>query len=138
MADKYPDYHHPYVWLALAYEQKGQWAKATVAMEKAYQLDGQPEALAQLGHVYASSGRSADARRVLSELDQLSKKRYVSAYNFAVLHAGLGEKEEAFRWLNKVAEDRSEWFAAVNVDPRLDSLHSDTRFTDVLRSVGLK
>ena len=108
MADRHPDYHHPYVWLALAYEQKGDWARAIAAMEKAYRLDGQPEALAQLGHVYASSGRPADARRVLSDLEQLSRKRYVSAYNFAVLHAGLGERDEAFRWVNKVAEDRSE------------------------------
>ena len=61
----------------------------------------------------------------------------MSPYNFAVLYAGLGERDEAFRWLQKVDEDRSEWFAAVNVDPRLDALHSDPRFAGILRSVGL-
>jgi hypothetical protein len=74
---------------------------------------------------------------VLAELTELSGQRYVSAYNFAVLHAGLGDREQAFHWLQKVEEDRSEWFAAVNVDPRLDGLRSDPRFTRVLRSVGL-
>ena len=54
-----------------------------------------------------------------------------------VLYAGLGEQNEAFRWLQKVEEDRSEWFAAVNVDPRLEPLHSDPRFAGILRSVGL-
>jgi TolB-like protein/Flp pilus assembly protein TadD len=137
LAEKHPDYHHPYAWLALAYQQKGEWAKAIAAMEKAYKLDGQPEALAQLGHVYAVAGRTAEARRTLSDLNRLSRGRYVSAYNFAVLHAGLGERDEAFRWLQKAEKDRSEWFAAVKVDPRLEALHSDRRFAGVLRSVGL-
>ena len=91
----------------------------------------------KLGHVYAVAGREADARKVLQQLTQQSRNRYISAYNFAVLHAGLGERDEAFRWLQKVEQDRSEWFAAVNVDPRLDGLHADPRFAAVLRSVGL-
>ncbi|MBV9222411.1 MAG: hypothetical protein JOY85_00160 [Acidobacteriaceae bacterium] len=68
----------------------------------------------------------------------LSRQRYVSAYNIAILFAGLGEKDETFRWLAKWEEDRSEWFAAVNVDPRLDYLHADPRFAGILRSVGLR
>jgi hypothetical protein len=50
---------------------------------------------------------------------------------------GLGEQDEAFRWLQKIEEDRSEWFAQINVDPRLEALHSDPRFASLLRSVGL-
>ena len=73
-------------------------------------------------------------RGVLRRLHELSRHRYVSAYNIGVLYAGLGQKDEAFRWLQKVEEDRSEMFAAVNVDPRLDALHSDSRFAAVLRS----
>src|SRR5207302_11021594 len=100
-------------------------------------LDSEPEGLAQLGHVYAVAGRTPDARRVLKQLMELTRKRYVSAYDMAVLYAGLGERDEAFRWLEKVEQDRSEMFAAVNVDPRLDALHSDRRWQAVLRSVGL-
>ena len=90
-----------------------------------------------MGHVYATAGRTADARRVLGQLKELSGKRYVSAYNMGVLYAGLGERDEAFRWLEKVEEDRSEWFALINVDPRLDGLHGDARFAGILRKVGL-
>ena len=61
----------------------------------------------------------------------------MSVYNIALVHVGLGEPDEAFRWLQKVGEDRSEWFAQINVDPRLDTLHSDPRFAGILRSVGL-
>jgi len=137
VAEAFPDYIHPHAWLALSYEQKGEWDKAIAEMEKAYALDREPQSLAQLGHIYAGAGRTKDARKVLRQLRELSGQRYVSAYDIALLHAGLGEKEEAFRWLLKVEQDRSEWFAVVNVDPRLEGFHSDPRFASILRSVGL-
>ena len=137
VAEAFPDYIHPHAWLALSYEQKGEWDKAIAEMEKAYALDQEPQSLAQLGHIYAGAGRTKDARKVLRQLRELSGQRYVSAYDIALLHAGLGEKEEAFRWLLKVEQDRSEWFAVVNVDPRLEGFHSDPRFASILRSVGL-
>ena len=137
IADMNPGYHHPHAFLGLAYEQKQEWAKATAELEQAYKMDSEPEALAQVGHAYAAAGRTADARTVLRQLTQQSRNRYISPYNFAVLYTGLGERDEAFRWLQKVEQDRSEWFAAVNVDPRLDALHSDPRFAGILRSVGL-
>jgi tetratricopeptide (TPR) repeat protein len=135
--EMHPNYHHPHALLALAYERKGLWSKAIPEMERAYELDRDQDGLAQLGHMYAVSGRTADAIKVLGQLQELSRRRYVSAYNIAVLYTGLGQKDEAFRWLQKVEEDRSEWFGGVNVDPRLDSLHSDPRFASILRSVGL-
>jgi Flp pilus assembly protein TadD len=140
LTDIYPDYHQFHAVLALANEQKGDWSRAITEMERAYELDkeSESEGLAQLGHIYAAAGRTLDARRVLKQLNELSQKRYVSAYNMGVLYASLGEKDEAFRWLQKVEEDRSEWFALINVDPRLDALHADPRFAGILRSVGLK
>ncbi len=139
LTEIYPDYNPLHAVLALSYEQKGDWSKAIAEMEKAYELDkeSESEGLAQLGHIYAAAGRTADARQVLRQLSELSHHRYVSAYNMGVLYAGLGEKDEAFRWLQKVEEDRSEWFALINVDPRLDGLHTDPRFAGILRHVGL-
>jgi serine/threonine-protein kinase len=139
LIEMYPDYNPVHAVLALAYEQKGERSKAIAEMERAYALDkdSESEGLAQLGHIYATSGRTADARRVLEQLKELSGKRYVSAYNMGVLYAGLGDRDEAFRWLGKVEEDRSEWFALINVDPRLDGLHGDARFREILRHVGL-
>jgi tetratricopeptide (TPR) repeat protein len=137
MLDIDPNYHETHAFLGLAYEQKGELTKAIAEMERAYELDKDQDGLAQLGHMYAVAGRIADARRVLRQLEEMSRRRYVSAYNIGVLYAGLGEQGEAFRWLQKVEEDRSEWFGAVGVDPRLDALHSDPRFTGILRTVGL-
>ncbi|HTA43242.1 MAG TPA: protein kinase [Bryobacteraceae bacterium] len=132
-----PNQQQAHAFLALAYEQKGQYDDAIREMERAYELDKDQDGLAQLGHMYAMSGRTADARKVLRQLDDPARWRYVSAYNIGVLHAGLGELDEAFRWLQNVEQDRSEWFAAINVDPRLDALHADTRFAGILRKVGL-
>jgi serine/threonine protein kinase/tetratricopeptide (TPR) repeat protein len=133
-----PDYVHAHALLALCYEQKGQLSDAIAEMEKAWALDKEPESLAQLGHMYAMAGSRKDAMNVIALLKELARKRYVSVYEFAVLYAGLGQRDEAFRWLEKVGEDRSEFFALVNVDPRLDVLHSDPRFGVLKRAVGLE
>ena len=111
--------------------------KAIAEMELAYKLDHEPEALAQLGHIYAMARRTAEERRVLEQMKQIARERYLSVYHFGVLYEGLGERDEAFRWLDKVEEDRSEWFANFKVDPRLEGLRSDPRFQRILRIVGL-
>jgi hypothetical protein len=74
---------------------------------------------------------------VLKELMDASKDRYLSLYKIAMIHLGLGDKEQAFDWLNKTGDDHSEWFASVKVDPRLDPLRSDPRFNGLLRRAGL-
>jgi serine/threonine protein kinase/Flp pilus assembly protein TadD len=137
IAERNPDYHQAHAFLGLAYEQRREWPKAIAEMELAYQLDHEPEALAQLGHIYAMAGRTADARRVLDQMKQIARKRYLSVYHFGVLYAGLGKPDEAFRWLDQVEQDRSEWFANINVDPRLEGLRPDPRFPRILRIVGL-
>jgi tetratricopeptide (TPR) repeat protein len=137
VADMHPNYHHPHAWLALAYEQTGDWAKAIAHMETAHSVYGESESLAQLGHIYAMAGRSSEARAVLRKLRDMSRTKYVSAYNVALVHAGLNERDDAFRELSRAREDRGEWFAFAGVDPRLDPLRTDPRFRDLLRSIGL-
>lgn len=138
MTEMNPDYVHAHALPALCYEQKGELHEAIAEMERAWALDKEPESLAQLGHMYAIAGRRVEALKVIGQLKELSRKRYVSVYEFAVLYAGLGDRDEAFRWLEKVGDDRSEFFSVVDVDPRLDALHSDPRFSALRRAVGLE
>jgi hypothetical protein len=64
--------------------------------------------------------------------------RYVAPYNFAVIYAGLGEKDAAFNWLNRAYDDRSYMLAVyLNTDTRLDSLRSDPRFDELRRRIAL-
>ena len=142
IAEMYPDLVEPRWWAAMAYEQKSEWAKAIANAEwccgkLADPMTDSTDGFAQLGHMYAMSGRAADARRVLQEIIGLSARRHVSSYTTAILYAGLNERDETFRWLQKAWEDRQEDLAYVNVDPRLNAFHSDPRFAALLRNVGL-
>ena len=124
--------------LGLALEEKGQFESAIAAFEKAVDLSGNsPIYLAALGHAYAVSGRKSEARELLKQLAELAKRKYVPAYETAVVYAGLGEKERTFEWLEKAYKEHAGWLVYLNVDPRLDTLHADSRFPDLLRRIGL-
>jgi hypothetical protein len=92
-----------------------------------------------LGYVYAVSGRRGEAQRLLGQLQEEAKSKVVSPCNIARIHAGLGEKEEAFAWLGKaIAEgDSNLTMPGLKVDLTLVSLHSDSRFDDLLRRMVL-
>jgi len=78
-----------------------------------------------------------EAVQILAELQQRSVSTYVPAYDFAVIYAGLDDKEQAFAWLNKACEESSSWMAYIRVEPRLDPLRSERRFPELLRRIGL-
>jgi len=100
-------------------------------------LPGSPVPLAALGHAYAVAGDVAAARRVLADLEALSRQRYVPAYAVAVIHAGVGDRDRALRWMDVAFEERSHWLIWLGLDPRLDPLRADPRFADLMRRVGL-
>jgi len=123
--------------LGRAYEQKGLYKEAVEEFQKARQLDDKPFVLAALGQAFAASGRRGDAQMVLDELSQLSKRMYVDSYYVAAIHASLGETDKAFQSLEKAFDDRSTWLSRIKVDPLFDSLHSDPRFTSLVKRIGL-
>ena len=90
-----------------------------------------------MGYVYAVFGRRSEAQHMLNELKERSKQRYVPPYNIAMVYVGLGEKEQAFQWLDKAYEDRNQFMARLKTEPKFDSLRSDPRFGDLVRRVGL-
>ncbi|MDQ3754320.1 MAG: hypothetical protein M3371_06260, partial [Acidobacteriota bacterium] len=96
-----------------------------------------PTVVVALGYAYAVSGNRGEAQRALAELKDLSERRYVSPYSVATIYIGLGEKEQALHWLEKAYEERNFELIWSKVEPRLDPLHADPRFQDLLRRVGL-
>jgi serine/threonine-protein kinase len=90
-----------------------------------------------LGHLEASSGNEAGARRILQELIEARSKRVVSAWGIAALHASLGDVEEAFRWLDVAFEERATGLMFLRVHPRLDRIRQDPRYPALVRKVGL-
>ncbi|HET6671622.1 MAG TPA: protein kinase, partial [Pyrinomonadaceae bacterium] len=126
--------------LLAAYEQKGMYNEAIAEFKKALPLRGISEVgflRAGLGHVYAVTGKKSEARKVLAELKQLSEQGYVPAPSIALIHAGLGEKDQAFAWLEKGYEQRAFQMQWLKIEPRWDSLRSDPRFGDLIRRIGL-
>lgn len=125
-------------YLALNYAQKRMYSEAVSELETALDLSqGSPLVLATLGHVYAVSGKKDQARKIIAELKHLAFRRYVSPYDLATIHAGLGEKVEAFRWLNRAYKENSNWLAFLNVDPRMDRLRSGRTFVHLVRRIGI-
>jgi len=136
--DMEPDYWLAHMLLGLAYEAKGDLARAVAECKKAREIETSiPWPLAELGHVYALSGKKSDAENVRKELERWSKRSYVPAYNFAEVYIGLGDKEHALAMLEKAYADRSMLLTLLADDHEFDSLHSDPRCAALLGRIGL-
>jgi len=129
-----------HVFLPAAYEQKGKYEEAIAQFKKGIPLRGGSEwsfTKGGLGHLYAILGKKSEALTLVHELKQLAAQEYVPPTSIALVYAGLGEKDEAFAWLEKAYEERSFQLQWLNVEPRWDSLRSDPRFADLIRRIGL-
>jgi len=125
-------------YLGLAYEAKGMYAEAIAEFQTGVKLSGSPLMLALLGHAYAVSGKTAEAKQVLTDLTQLQDQRYVSPYTVAAIYAGLGDQDQAFRWLETAVEERDIWLMNLKVDPVFAKLRSQRKFTDILARIRLR
>ena len=124
--------------LATAYEGMGRRAEAIPEYQKAIAMSGDAEeAVVALGHAYAATGRRAEAENILHDLEQKAKHEYVSPYWIATVHAGLGDKDQAFVFLEKAYAEKS-WDlpSKLQSDLRIDNLRSDPRFQDLSRRLN--
>jgi Predicted integral membrane protein len=124
--------------LGLAYEGIGLPQQAVAEFQKAIDLStANPVYVAGLGHAHAVGGNKEAALQIRAHLEELSRSQYVSPFWMAILEAGLGDVERAFSWLEKAYEERSGGLVWLRVDPKLDPLRSDPRFTLLLSRVRL-
>ncbi len=133
-----PNFAPAHFALALAYERMGKPKEAIAAFERTRSISGSnPATIAGLGHVLGGAGEKSEPRNLLKELHAISKRRYVSPYCFALLHAGLGEKDQAFEWLEEAVVMHDVWLVWLKTEPRFDNLRSDFRFQVLLGRIGL-
>ena len=124
--------------LGRIYVQKGMYDAAITEFERTISVFGKsPEMLAHLGYVYAVSGRGEAAQKVLDELEESSNRDYVPYYYRALIYVGLDQKEQAFEWLEKAYQEHDLNLVSVAINPTLDSLRDDPRFTSLLQRTGL-
>jgi len=123
-----------------AYEQLGRFPEALAVLTKSQQIfDSNPSLpLAEKARVYALSGRRGDALQTLDRLLALSKRTQVSKYPIAAVYAALGDKGQAFAYLNRAYDEHSFMLGFLRVDPALDPLRSDPRFRELLRRMELQ
>ncbi len=130
-----PNVLWPGFFAGLAYEQKGMFDEAVAEFQKAQAISGEVTFLkAALGHVLGLSGEKKQARLLLGELAAMQQRKYVPAYDFAMIHLGLGETESALDWLGKARAERSGWLAYLEVEPRLDALRSEAEFAELIKT----
>ena len=133
-----PNHYQAYWTLGHTYVANKQFDEGVKAAEKAVALSQRlPGALGILGLAYGMAGRKADATKILDELLQLNKTRYVTPGAFINVYIGLGDYEQTFVWLEKAYQEKSNFLAFLKVFPILDPIRSDPRFDDLLRRVGL-
>jgi len=124
--------------LGSAYEQMGMHSESLAELNAALKGTGSRTlSLAMLGHGYAVSGKRSEALKLLKDLQEKSKQKYLAPFFMALIYTALGEKEQAFAWFEKAYQARSWGLLWLKVDPRFDSLRSDSRFTDLLCRIGL-
>ncbi|UCC32110.1 MAG: tetratricopeptide repeat protein, partial [Phycisphaerales bacterium] len=129
LVEKKPNERFYYIALANNYAAKGMYDEALAECAKMGGCQG------ATAWVYAVTGKRQDA---LNEIARLKGIEPVSPWPIAVIYAGLGEREQAFQWLEKVYEDRSPMAPWLNISHKLDPLRDDPRFDDLLRRIGSK
>jgi tetratricopeptide (TPR) repeat protein len=133
----HPHYHMAHGLRGWAYAQSGQPREAVSEFRKALAVADQPGTRLGIAYVAAVTHDKTEARRALEELTTLSATTYVSPHHFAVLHAALGDADQAIEWLEKAFDTRVAQLNWLKVDPRFRSLHGDRRFQDLLKRLGL-
>jgi serine/threonine-protein kinase len=127
--------------LGTAYLRKGTYNEAFAEIQKAIDLSGGNAVLvSRLGVAYALAGRRDDAVKIVNQLHTRSKREYVPTSAFVYIYAALGDQDQAFAWLEKAYQERSDAILGLrnpNPAPGFDSLRSDPRYQELLRRAGL-
>ncbi|HVF73345.1 MAG TPA: winged helix-turn-helix domain-containing protein [Chthoniobacterales bacterium] len=124
--------------LGLTYSAQGLHDKALEQVGKIRGWESDPMSVAWLGYIYGASGNKVETEQTLGRLRDLAAHTYVSPLWMALVHAGAGEKDQAFEWFEKVFQERSVGGGVVlKANPNFDSLRADPRFADLLRRANL-
>lgn len=128
-----PTFPPAYLWLGRSYQELGKFDEALSAFRRVEErVRDWPVAIAARGFVAGMAGRRPEAVDALAELEQLSARRFVTSYGVALVHAGLGQNDDAFASLDKAFDERSNWLVWLRLDPRWNGLRHDPRFAQLV------
>jgi TolB-like protein/tetratricopeptide (TPR) repeat protein len=128
----------PYWIRGMAYQQKKMSDEAIKDYREAVKrAPGNSNFLAALGNIYASTGNTAEARKILDTL-MVQNKEYPVSFFIALVYAGLNDKQNAIKWIEKACDERSGSVRYLKMEPRLSNLRDDPRYAILMRKVGLE
>jgi TolB-like protein/DNA-binding winged helix-turn-helix (wHTH) protein/Tfp pilus assembly protein PilF len=131
MNPKFPLAH---LWLGRSYQAKGMFEESMAEYQATdAALPNWVVTVAGIGNLQGLEKKVGDAHLTLARLDEIAKNKYVTPYGVALVYVGLGDKDEAFRWLDKAFDDRANWLVWLRFDPRWDSLRTDPRYAEMIR-----
>jgi tetratricopeptide (TPR) repeat protein len=134
-----PNFPLAHGYLGLAYLKQGREQDAITELQKAVELSGKSsEQLSFLGYAYGVIGKRAEALAVLRQLEERYARRESPAMFPAAVYVGLGEKNQAFDWLERDFQARTGLLVFITFYPHYDTLRDDPRYTDLLRRIGLR
>jgi len=134
-----PHFSPAYLTLGLIQEQREDFDEAAAAFERAVHLSpNAPRIRSALARTLALSGKRKLSLKILHELERLAEDRYLSPFEFALIHFALGQPDPGFDWLGRACQDRSFELIVIKVDPRFDKLRHDARFGAIVKRIGLE
>ena len=132
-----PSFMLAHLWKGRTLLEMGRLEEAEAALQQAVKLSGgAPFALSYLGNFHARRGCTEDAMKVLAELDRQKERRYVSAMHFAIVHAGLGDVDRVFDYIERAYEERTHMLLFVPIDPSFEGIRGDPRYGGLLRRLA--
>ncbi|MCI0490692.1 MAG: tetratricopeptide repeat protein, partial [Blastocatellia bacterium] len=123
-------------YLAITYSLKGMHEEAIAEGKRALSISEENKYFQ--AYIYSAAGRRAEAMKILDELDEKSKTKYVSPYTLARIYVGLGERDRAFEMLERALRERDQKIFWLKVDPTFDPLRDDARYTEMMRRMKLQ
>ena len=118
------------------YEQKGMYREVVREWQDEMRLAGNAEIAASMGQDYTASGYRKILQTWLEGSEEIAKRKYVSSYAIAETYARLGQKAQAFEWLEKAYRDHDSRLVSLQVEPAFDDVRGDASFRDLLRRLG--
>jgi serine/threonine-protein kinase len=133
--EREPNFVMAHMQMGLAFAEQRRFPEALAAIRRAYQIDPNPTMSLMLAHVQAASGNRAEAEKLVHQVEEIAKRRYVCNYEIASVYAVLGEKDHAFRWLNMGEKQQCDCMVWLQSEPWMDPLRADSRYLELVKRV---
>jgi TolB-like protein/Flp pilus assembly protein TadD len=133
-----PYFSQAYWTLGFIQEERKDVTEAAAAFTRALELaPHSPRNIGALGRMFALTKKKKEAQRILDELQQMAKARYISPYQIASIYFALNDTDLGFEWLRKAFSDRCYELTVLKVDPKFDALRNDPLFAELSAQLKL-